>query len=126
MEKIAAGDFEKLATKKSMRSTIVSGALAMVGCEPEDLHLLPSAYLNKMEGIGAGNLEKIATKTSVRTAMLSSTLTTLGCKTRQVLHLLSSANMYLNNTPDRFVVHAPEQWWKPDTQCQLMVYHYKG
>ena len=75
-----------------------------------------------MESTGAGNLEKIATKTSMRNA----TFSTLGCETKD-LHLLPSANLYLNYTAGCiFVAHAPEQCWNPDTPCQPIVYPYKG
>ncbi|XP_030958715.1 GDSL esterase/lipase At4g10955-like [Quercus lobata] len=41
------------------------------------------------------------------------------------LHLLPSANLYINtkNTP-LLQAHAHEQWWNPDTDCELKVYHY--
>ena len=79
-------------------------------------------HRNKMESIGAGNLEKIATKTSMRNA----TFSTLGCETKD-LHLLPSANLYLNYTAGCILVaHAPEQCWNPDTPCQPIVYPYKG
>ncbi|KAL0005622.1 hypothetical protein SO802_013183 [Lithocarpus litseifolius] len=75
-------------------------------------------HRKKMESIGAGNVEKIATKTSMRSA----TFSTFGCETED-LHLLPSANLYLNYTPGCYLVaHAPEQWWNPDTPCQPILY----
>ena len=75
-------------------------------------------HRNKMESIGAGNLEKIATKMSMRNV----TFSTLGCESKD-LHLLPSANLYLNYTPGCFL---PEQCWNPETPCQPIVDPYKG
>ncbi|KAM3705140.1 hypothetical protein ACJW31_03G058300 [Castanea mollissima] len=41
------------------------------------------------------------------------------------LHLLPSANLYINTkNPPLLQAHAHEQWWNPDTDCELKVYHY--
>lgn len=80
-------------------------------------------HRKKMEEIGAGKVERLATKNSMRNLFLNA----LGRDLEEALHLLPSAYLITNldQSPNFRRAHGLEQWWSPDTQCQLILYQFQ-
>ncbi|XP_004511510.1 GDSL esterase/lipase At4g10955-like [Cicer arietinum] len=77
----------------------------------------------KMEEIGAGSIEKIATQNSVVSLMMSA----LFDKDSEPMHVIPSANVTENLTPQQNFIeaHRLNQWWKPDLHLESKLYKYQ-
>ena len=105
--------------KNFVKATLVAAAQASNKAQHDPFSALydwhPNLFVNRGDLICSGYIayfEHISSGTTLP-------------RGAQGLHLLPSANLYINtkNIP-LLQAHAHEQWWNHDTDCELKVYHY--
>lgn len=105
--------------KNFVKATLVAAAQASNKAQHDPFNALydwhPNLFVNRGDLICSGYIayfEHISSGTTLP-------------RGAEGLHLLPSANLYINtkNIP-LLQAHAHEQWWNHDTDCELKVYHY--